>query len=186
MDLKEQITIRVAETEAEKLAAYQLRYQVFSEELGDDRYANHESKEFRDSDDVESSVQFIAVAENSVIGAVRLKLLKDHEFIGLEAYNLPKLAKLLNRSIEDLYASIGCMDRGVVHPDYRGRRLIAKLMRRGEALAIKLGVDSLLSAAEVGNTAARKAFAKIGYVEYFVGTHNGTTCQCIYKVLNQE
>ena len=67
MDLKEQITIRVAETEAEKLAAYQLRYQVFSEELGDERYANHESKEFRDSDDVESSVLFIAVAELSLI-----------------------------------------------------------------------------------------------------------------------
>ena len=78
------------------------------------------------------------------------------------------------------------MDRGVVHPEYRGKKLIAALMQKGEELAIAMRVDSLLGAPEVSNTAARKAYSKLGYVEYVVGTHNETTCQCIYKVLQPE
>lgn len=186
MDLQEQIVIKVAETESEKQAAFRLRYQVFTMELSDDRYANHETKEFRDSDDVESAVQIVATARDEVIGCVRLKALRNREFLGFEAYNLAKLGTLLDRSTEDLHSSIGCMDRGVVHPDYRGHKVIAKLMRKGEELASAMELDCLLGAPEVYNMAARKAYSKIGYVEYFVGTHNGTTCQCIYKVLDQH
>ena len=106
-----------------------------------------------------------------------MKILRENEFIGLHAYHLPKLAKLLGRGLANLTASIGCLDRGVVYPEYRERRLFAGLMRKGEELAICCGVEILLVASEVDNAAARTAISKLGYVEYVVGTHNGTTCQ---------
>ena len=183
MNLKDQFTIKVAESDLEKTAAYRLRYEVFFVEMKDERYADHETKEFRDSDDVEGSILFIALAGKDVIGTVRLKVLRYREFIGLEAYHLPTLAKLLNRDLVDLNMSIGCMDRGVVHPEYRGKKLIAALMQKGEEFAISLPIDILLSAREFNNTSAGKATSNLGYVEYAIGTHNETTCQCIYKVL---
>lgn len=70
----DEIEIKLATTEAERHQAYHLRYQVFTREFGDERYADHVNEEFRDEDDGEQSHLVIAVAGDQVVGTFRVSM----------------------------------------------------------------------------------------------------------------
>lgn len=72
------IFIKIASTEQELLSAYQLRYEVFYQEEGDSRYADHDLKIWKDIDDIPASTIFIAqTPEKETVGSVRLTKLID-------------------------------------------------------------------------------------------------------------
>ena len=178
------VVIKIAETQAEKLAAYRLRYDVFTREFNDDRYADHELQLFKDSDDVKESVLIIAIASGTVAGTVRLKPLPRREFIALERYQLSVLAKHLDIGIDLLRRKLGCLDRGVVKQEFRGRRLMGRLFSAGEEIASSLNLEYLIVPVEVNNIAAQRSHFRCGYRPYpVIGRHGTITCQCIYKVI---
>jgi len=183
------IVIKVAESEIEKRKAYQLRYEVFSVELNDQRYANHDLKEFKDSDDVDGSILIIAMFEDRVVGSVRLKPLKFRNFIGVEDYGFEKLAAFLELETEQLMHVVAVLDRFVFAKDFRkGRALYKRLLDEWDYQATNRGVEVLVGAVKAENERLRNFYEKfLGYKEYpVIGTRDGTLFQCVYRLLNDD
>jgi len=89
--------VKVADTLEERQSAYKLRYEVFSEEQNDNRYANHDRKEWADKDDTLGSTVFIAVSTTGeTIGTIRYTPFQDRDIIAANLYDLPLLASLTN------------------------------------------------------------------------------------------
>ena len=166
------LVIKVAKTNEEKRGAYRLRYDVFTRELNDGRYADHDLQEFRDSDDVEGAFVFIALEKANVVGTFRLKPLGNMEVIGVEAYGIPTLAKQLGVSLDSLRKTLAVIDRFTVSSDYRGKSLFKQLFSFVEAFAVERGVCTLVGAAESKRAVALYMRA-LGCSKYsVVGTRN--------------
>ena len=183
------IVIKVAESEIEKREAYQLRYEVFTIELNDQRYADHELREFRDSDDVDGSILIIAKSDNQVIGSVRLKPLKFRNFIGVDDYGFERLAEFLGIEEEQLLSSVAVLDRFVFAKDFRrGRTLYQKLLEEWDNQAARYGVKILVGAVKAQNVRLRNFYKRsLGYKEYpVVSTRDGSQFQCVCRLLNDE
>ena len=183
------IVIKVAESEIERRQVYQLRYEVFTLELNDQRYADHEAKEFKDSDDVDGSILIVAKFENRVIGSVRLKPLKIRNFIGVEDYGFEQLAEFLAIETDQLLPIVGVLDRFVFVKDFRkGRALYRRLLDEWDNQAANCGVRVVVGAVNAGNSRLRNFYKRfLGYNEYpVVRTRDGKQFQCVYRLLNDE
>ena len=183
------IVIKVAESDIEKREVYQLRYQVFALELDDQRYADHERKEFKDTDDVDGSIQVIAKSENRLVGSARLKPLRFRDFIGVEDYGLEKLAEFLERQTDQLLPVVAAVDRFVFAKEFRkGPALIGKFQDEFEYQAVELGVEVLVAAVNVENKRLRTFYKRfLGFKEYpVIGTRDAVRFQCSYRMLNNE
>ena len=183
------IVIKVAESEIEKREAYQLRYEVFTIELNDQRYADHELREFRDSDDVDGSILIIAKSDNQVIGSVRLKPLKFRNFIGVDDYGFERLAEFLGIEEEQLLSSVAVLDRFVFAKDFRrGRALYQKLLDELDSQSVNYGVRVLVGAVKAENARLKNFYKRfLGYKEYpVIGTREGVQFQCFFRMLNDE
>jgi GNAT superfamily N-acetyltransferase len=165
--------------------AFQLRYEVFSEEMQDHRYANHKSREWRDEDDIQASTILVAVdSSENVIATARLTPLPLHEFIGHEAYGFDKLAALLEMRVDDLRLVVARLDRVVVSKLWRGRRVINKLISDLEQIALERGFTIIVGLVGVGNRRSIVMFGSLGYKEYpVVAEYRGFTAQMLYKKL---
>ena len=180
------ISISVAQTTSEKKAAYRLRYDVFTTELGDERYSNHEAKEFRDTDDVETSLIFVGKFGGETVGTCRLKLLRHQEFIALDQYHIGVLAKHLDCDIEALSKGLAAIDRAAVAKSWRGTGLIKAMFNALETEAISLGARTLIGSVEQSEPALTVFYRRVlGYNAYAAtGEHLGLKCQCLYKLLS--
>ena len=181
------IVIKVAETDIEKREVYQLRYQVFALELDDQRYADHELKEFKDTDDINGSILIIAKFENRVIGSVRLKPLKFLNFIGVENYGFEKLAEFLEVETDQLLPVLAAVDRFCFAKDFRrGSKLCRRLLDGLESHAASLGLSVIIAAVDLKDKRLCNFYERfLGYKEYpVVGTQDETQFQCFYGLLN--
>lgn len=178
-------TARIATKSAEILMALKLRYDVFFLEGGDERYADHEQKVWADCDDGPQSHLLVAVDDGDiVIGTVRLTVLRDWEFIAINAFRLPVLAKYLGVRELELRDRVARVDRGVVAQPYRRRGVQSALQSLAEQVALQNKCDILVGATALDNVPARRANQKLGWNDYNVSsTHGGFTCQAIFKKL---
>lgn len=181
------IVIKVADCNREKRQAYQLRYEVFALELNDQRYADHDLQEFKDTDDVDESILIIAKSKNRVIGSVRLKPLMFRDFIGVEDYGFERLAEFLEFEPHELLLTVAAVDRFVFAKDSRkGRSLCRRLLDELECQAKALGVNVLVAAVDSEDARLRVFYRRfLGYKEYPVArTRDGVRFQCFYGLLN--
>jgi GNAT superfamily N-acetyltransferase len=172
-----------AASDEARLAALRLRYEVFCEEGGDDRYADHARRVFVDQDDGPHSRLITGLTSGGrVVGTVRFTRLRDWPFIAHEAYHLPLLASVVGMSESELRNTLGRSDRGVVAKEFRGCGLMSLMHYSLEDLAKAGSCAILVGAVALSNTTASSVNQKLGWVEYFRGqTYNGFTGQLIYK-----
>ena len=182
------VKISIAQTISEKSAAYRLRYDVFTTELGDERYANHETKEFKDEDDVDGSVIFIGKFGEDVVASCRLKPLQNREFIALDQYGLVALAQHLGREFTMLSQELAALDRAVVAKLWRGSGITEAVFADLERTAIQQQVRTLVVAIEKSKRVHAVFYQRVlGFRSYPVtGEHRGLDCQCMYKLIGEH
>lgn len=182
------IRIKIAETEAEREAAYRLRYEVFGLEEGDHRYSDHERKFWIDQDDGPLSTIFLAYdSEGECLATTRLTIFRNHSFFAIEAYHLEILAPILNLTIPELTTTVGRWDRGVVVPSARGFGLLQMLEKQVSDHAYKNGCRVIVAAIKPHNESVLSSVSKSGYRTYpVIETYGGFTAQLIYKDLREN
>jgi len=185
--MKDLIQIKIAETDAEREAAYQLRYEVFGLEEGDHRYSDHERKFWIDQDDGPNSTVLVAFDMDGIcLASTRLTLLRQLKFLAMEAYHFEVLAALLNLSLTELTMIVGRWDRGVVRKSARGLGILQLLEERVADLAMSNNCTIIVGTIKPDNHAMFRAVAKAGYRTYpVVETYRGFTAQLIYKDLRE-
>ena len=181
--MSDKIAFQVAESESDRKAAYRLRYEVFTIEEADQRYANHDTEEYKDSDDVDESVLFVAKSNDRVVGTARLKILSRREFIAVEQYHLSDLAARLKEDLSDISKKLGCMDRLVVSKTMRGGSVAKGLADAGERFGKTLQIKYMVGNYKIDKTTVGMLYSALGYQKYAVGTYRDVTCQCMFKVL---
>ena len=186
-DSNKDYRIAIAKHPEELDAVYRLRYQVFFEEGGDDRYADHELKHWRDEDDgPESTVVAAWAKEGTAVATTRLTCLKHRKFIGHSVFRFDLLADQLQRTEAELLDSVARADRGAVMASHRGKGLARLCQNAIEEIAMSYRCDILVAAQGVDNIRARRAYAKAGWCEYpVIATFRGFTGQLIYKRLGK-
>jgi predicted GNAT family N-acyltransferase len=124
------VSIALARTEEDRRAAFALRYEVFTEEQGDERYADAREKTFKDELDTPHAIIFVAKnPDNDVVGTIRLTSRSRQAFIGDFAYGFPVLAGLMQLPCAVLTPQCCVIGRGVVRRDYRGGRTFHDLLK---------------------------------------------------------
>jgi len=181
------IRICLAESDDHKQAAYRLRYEVFYSEMGDGRYACHETGQWRDvDDDVDSQLLVAITSSGEVTGTLRLTLLRRHNFIASDQYGFEAIAKTLNISDAELRNTVARVDRVVVSKDHRRSGVYSMMQREVEQLAICEGCSVIVATVEIENHAAKRAFSKLGWRETpVIGIHNDFSAQTIFKELSR-
>ena len=101
----ENIRIEVATDERLKFSAYQLRYNVFSLEGNDNRYADVNQKIYLDKWDAHPETQLLVALDNSssVIGTLRYIPRRCGPYLGDESYAYDLVAEQLNLSIDNAF-----------------------------------------------------------------------------------
>ena len=181
--MSEQIVFQVANSESEKEAAYRLRYKTFTLEEADQRYANHDTKEYKDSDDVDESVIFVAKSNDEIVGTARLKILSRREFIAVDQYHLTALAERLNENLSHISKHLGCMDRLVVSKPMRGGAVAKGLADAGERFGKTVLIKYMVGNYKIDKPTIGMLYEALGYQKYAIGTYRDVTCQCMYKIL---
>jgi GNAT superfamily N-acetyltransferase len=178
-------TVIIADSPELLVSAYQLRYEVFSKEMGDDRYSDHSRREWKDEDDVSESTIFVALDVNrAVIGTIRLTPLRLREFIGSHIYDFGCLAKILSIEEGALREKLARADRGLVSAKWRGKKVFESLQSTLESQAVKLGCEVLVGAVDTSNRHAANANRHLGWTDYpVVAEYRGFAAQAIYKIL---
>lgn len=186
-DISSDYRVSIAESQDELNAVYRLRYQVFFEEGGDSRYADHQKKHWSDEDDGPKSTVVAAwTRDGEAVATMRLTCLKDHEFIGHSVFRFDLLAELLNLTEANLRKYVARADRGAVRADHRSKGLVKLCQELIEQLALSKSCDVLVGVPGVDNVRARRAYTKTGWVEYPVqATFRGFTGQLIYKQIGR-
>ena len=170
-------------------AVYRLRYEVFTKEGGDERYADHERQFFIDQDDGPQSRLVIAWDDDGqAIGTMRLTVLREHAFIANDCYGFEVLADLLSMNLEELRQRVIRGDRSVIASASRGQGVLEHLQNAGEEYAASRGCDILVGSYRTdADERARRAWNKQGWLEYpFIGNYNGYVAKLIYKQLKHR
>ncbi|MBN67886.1 MAG: hypothetical protein CME32_01220 [Gimesia sp.] len=183
----DEIEIKLATTEAERHQAYHLRYQVFTREFGDERYADHVNEEFRDEDDGEQSHLVIGEINSNVICTARVTVLRDYKFLAADHFKFGVLAKYLGRDQFEIENTLARYDRLALMPSWRGKGIARKIYEGVEKTAFNNNCKIIVANPLVENDKARLVLSRQGFSDYpVVGTYKGTTCQCMYKVLEMR
>jgi GNAT superfamily N-acetyltransferase len=115
--------VKLATSKQELDAAYHIRYQCLTVELGDNSYAHHQDKIFTDDDDLECHRIFVAYVDDVIVGTARLLMRKEHPFIEDDFYIYPQLASLFSLPTQELMEKIALIDRVCILKAYRGHNI---------------------------------------------------------------
>jgi len=180
-----QIEIKTVEPN-QRGQVYQFRYQIYFQEFGDERFADHKTREYRDSDDVPESSVFAALSCGQIVGTLRVKPLVRRDFLNLEQFDLDELAREIKATPEKIRSQIVCFDRGLVAKDYHKQGVMTAMLAEGERVALQLGFSILLLAVAVANQSAKRTFNKFGFREFrSSGNHQGLECSHTYKLIGE-
>ena len=167
------VTITMATADAEFTAAYRLRYEVFSGEGADYRFADAARRLYVDAFDGPHASLFIAQSPpQHVIGTVRLVVPGATPYFGYEHYR-DRLALQLGVAPEWLMHHTAIASRGVVARTFRGRGIASILLDRLEQHGQALDVTVIMSAVALGNQAAMKMLSARGFLPLCVGELSG-------------
>ncbi|MBU2982398.1 GNAT family N-acetyltransferase [Lentibacter algarum] len=159
-----QFSVRLADCEADILAAQRLRYQVFVSELGaDGPLVDHQNKLERDSFDVHSK-HLLLIDETSaqVVGVYRLLDAEGAkaagQFYSESEYDL-SLLKASKRKLLEL-------GRSCLHPDYRGGTGVFALWSALAAYVAEQGVELLFGVASFHGADIKKLAAPLSLLHH--------------------
>lgn len=177
------ITVRIATTPAEIEAALRLRYEVFYEEEGDARYADHARRLWCDRDDGPQSHLIIAEWNNEqIIGTLRITVLREWLIIGHDAYALEVIANQVGLTFDALWNTAARMDRVVVKNEHRGGAILRQMQKFGERIAHDKDCSILVGAAAAHNPKITRLWKRLGWnVLPHIGRHKGFEAQVFYK-----
>ena len=146
--LSQPTPIRVAESVEDREAARRLRYAVFTEEQGDDRYADHVDRTFGDAWDDDRSVLLGAWDGPELVGTARLALRRHGPYLLDDLYAWDRLACLVGPGVPD---GVGIVSRVCVAPPRRGRGVVSLLLDALTERAYRERCTALVLAVRVGN-----------------------------------
>lgn len=127
--MNKDISIDMATTKEELTEVYKLRYEYSYKEGADEKYAIHETGEYKDKYDTDKAVIIISMNEQKqIIGCIRLLFKQDSELPYEWCYDYGYIANYLSVSKEELYKRCALLDRGAIHKDYRGHGLYWKMV----------------------------------------------------------
>lgn len=180
----ENIRIAVATDESIKISAYQLRYNVFSLEGKDNRYADVNQKIYIDEWDDHPETQLLVALDNSssVIGTLRYVPRRCGLYLGDESYAYNLVAEQLNLPIENLLHESIIITRGVIAQSYRNQGIFHRMLLCGDQIALSCGCNYIIAAIDVDNEKSINLFKNQGYVYYATTTNaSGWTGNYFYK-----
>jgi len=162
------IEIRLAVTPEEVHTALQLRYDVFTEEFGDERYADHSARIYRDQFDIPGALINIAVENDCIIGTMRVFERESGPYIGDEMHEWGKLAATLGKPEDEVIRGAVIVTRGAVARPFRRLGILGGLIRHAHALAADRGRIVSLGTVAVGNEESARQLRRAGYESYGV------------------
>lgn len=183
--MMKQDTVRfsLAETQEQLETVYRLRYRVFAEELGADRYADHENRIWIDEDDGPQSMTLAGWTENQeAVATMRLCCMRNHRFIGFDYYQLAMLAEHVQLSEESLIQTIAKADRAAILKPFRASGLLPRLQRFAEETARAHDCRILVGSVELGNERSIVSFQALGWKVYCKSSvYRGLECMLVFK-----
>lgn len=159
--------IQIASSDSEREAALRLRYQVFTVEEGDVRYADHDRKIH--SDICDSAINLIFIARDrpgDLAATLRLLVRKDGAFINEAAYKFDLLAATVNIELQELLMSICLIDRCVVAKEWRRKGVFSNLLDVAKQHATAVGIKVMLVAVKKTNAPIINLFRQRGWNFY--------------------
>lgn len=164
-----EINVSLATTETQRRSAYRLRYAVFTEEEGDQRFADHDQKAFIDTKDNSSSYLLIATNNHDeTIGTLRLDFRRDAPFLSDHIYRFDLLAVETGCTLEQVLDRTGLVTRGVVRKDYRGSGVFSQMIASADQLFREHTVTLIVGAIKSENRRSKAIFGQWGYAPYAV------------------
>ena len=122
------IVVATADTPKDIESALRLRYEVFTVEASDTRYANHVTRTYSDPTDTQRAKIVIARDGGTTVGTLRLTFRADGPFIANALYRFPLiLCEPVTHPGANLTA-IALVDRVVVHRSCRGRGILPRML----------------------------------------------------------
>jgi GNAT superfamily N-acetyltransferase len=174
------VTIRFAASEEERLAGLQIRYQVFTQEQRDDRYADHERMIFTDRMDGGYGRILIALADEKVVGTSRLSFRAQGPFLFDERYCWDVLAVKCGLTMDAVRLHTALWDRGAVLKAFRRLGLFAKIEEFILDEAAKKGAHVIVGVVKGDNRSSLEFFTDRSW-RAFAG--EGTEWVQIYKMI---
>lgn len=162
-------SVRVAATATERGIAYRLRYEFFTRELKDERYANHGTEQYFDSWDHDGSPVVVAwTPENQPIGTLRLAMRRLGSYLGDDLYQWGELARVVQIDEPSLLSAVGIISRGGVVKPFRRTRVMSCMLDELERIARSEGIVVLLGAVEVDNFGSKRWIESNGFRLYCI------------------
>ena len=160
------ISIKRAENDDEREAAYRLRFQVFAQEKQDCRYVDYYLEQYRDAvDDSSLSVLYVAREEAyGVVGTLRISLRRNGKFIADDAYNWDLLANHTKMSQADVQEKSALFERGVVSPNFRAKGVFSQLNDFAEEFCRQSGCKLALAVPSTSNLQSQDFLLRRGFV----------------------
>jgi hypothetical protein len=176
--------VKVATTDAERLQAYRVRYDVFCVECGDDRHANHSERTYTDANDKNRTTLLIACEETGhVIGTARVTVHRECSFLREDLYSFDRLAELVHCSTPVLLDTVLLFDRGAVLPKWRGNGVHSELAHAMEQIAANASCRFGVAVTHIENMPVQNILLRHGWTQYHVQEAEGWKAILWYKQL---
>ena len=163
--------VKLAETDEDKKNAYEIRYKVFTKEMGNNAWANHEAKTFIDPWDQGSNRCFVAIIDNSYAATLRIVFKKEVplQFEQFLPFNL--IARDLGLEVNEILLNLGYCERVAVLSQFRRTNVFRSLFEHiHNYLNCSHDIKYVLGLIRKDNTRAIKVFKSMGYEceKYFI------------------
>ena len=140
--------------------------------MGDNRYSDHERKQWRDQDDgPNSTILFCSDDKGLVLGTIRLTWLKDLDFIAHDVYEFGRLATILGIGEEELRNGAARFDRVAISPEKRRSRIFTDLWKRTIKMLLESDSVCLVGASNDANGLQTKLWKKLGRAYHEAESH---------------
>jgi len=167
------IEISIAETEEELNQAYRLRYQVFSLEEGDYRYADKEAEVFKDYTDNGKHPIFIAKYNKKIIGTGKVAFRKTEPFLGDEYYHYDLLAEMVGLHVDELMTCVALFERIALDTKYRNNGIATMMLNKMEEYSISQRIKYILIAVKSNKLELINLWKNKGFKVYTVSDYSG-------------
>jgi GNAT superfamily N-acetyltransferase len=160
------ITLETAQTAEDRHAAYKLRYEIFSEEYGDQRWANQSLKTYQDPYDIPQNPLIIARLNNEIIGTVRGVCRKHGIYLSDHPFAFDLLGKKLSISETSLHNRCMFITRAAVKAEFRRKSIFQVMFNKLESVAKENNTNILIADVEATKPRVQRLFEKFGFHIY--------------------
>lgn len=152
----DKVVFRICESDADRLKAFQFRYEVYVEEMGrNQRHANHASRTIIEPLD-ETAIVVGAFKGDEIIGTCRLNFSRDTEFAYSELYDFARF--------ENLYpGKVVFITKLMLKPEFRKGLTFMRFMQElFRIIRIEGGAVNIIDC----NDHLVRPFSKLGFQQY--------------------